>query len=70
MEQINRIGDETVITNNGKPKFSRLLPYRKPVSSLFGLHSGRLGSRGRSDRARWGLGSRIVTLLLVWLDDG
>jgi hypothetical protein len=46
MEQINRIGDETVITNNGKPKFSRLLPYRKPVSSLFGLHSGRLGSRG------------------------
>jgi antitoxin (DNA-binding transcriptional repressor) of toxin-antitoxin stability system len=37
MDLVNESGEEIVITKNGKP-VSRLVPYRKPVDSLFGLH--------------------------------
>ena len=37
MDLVNESGEEIVITKNGKP-VSRLVPYRKPVGSLFGLH--------------------------------
>lgn len=37
MDLVNESGEEIVITKNGKP-VSRLVPYRKPVASLFGLH--------------------------------
>lgn len=41
MDQVNENNEEIVITKNGKP-VSKLVPYRKSVDSLFGLHSGRL----------------------------
>ncbi|MES9856106.1 MAG: type II toxin-antitoxin system prevent-host-death family antitoxin [Sedimenticola sp.] len=37
MDLVNESGEEIVITKNGKP-VSRLVPYRKQVDSLFGLH--------------------------------
>ena len=39
MDLVNESGEEIIITKNGKP-VSRLVPYRKPVDSLFGLHKG------------------------------
>jgi prevent-host-death family protein len=41
MDFVNESGEEIVITKNGKP-VSRLVPYRKPIDSLFGLHKERL----------------------------
>jgi prevent-host-death family protein len=37
MDFVNESGEEIVITKHGKP-VSRLVPYRKQVDSLFGLH--------------------------------
>jgi prevent-host-death family protein len=44
MDLVNATHEEIVITKNGKP-VSRLVPYRKPVESLFGLHQGKVLSR-------------------------
>ena len=43
MDQVNQTGEEIIITKNGKP-VSRLVPYRKQVDSLFGLHKGSIKS--------------------------
>lgn len=39
LDQINRTGEEIIITKNGKP-VSRLVPFRTTPKSLFGLHRG------------------------------
>ena len=39
MDVVNESGEEIVITKHGKP-VSRLVPYRKQVDTLFGLHKG------------------------------
>jgi len=41
MDQVNKTGEEIVITKNGKP-VSRLLPYRHKPDSLFGLHKDQI----------------------------
>ena len=43
MDLVNESGEEIVITKNGKP-VSRLVPYRKCPSSLFGLHKEKIQS--------------------------
>lgn len=43
MDEINRTGEEIVITKNGKP-VSVLKPYRKPPATIFGLHHGKIRS--------------------------
>lgn len=43
MDLVNESGEEIVITKNGKP-VSRLVPYRKQVDSLFGLHKEKVKS--------------------------
>ena len=45
MDMVNQTGEEIVITKNGRP-VSRLVPYRKQVDSLFGLHKETVESRG------------------------
>lgn len=37
MDLVNRTNEEIIITKNGKP-ISRLVPYRKQIATLFGLH--------------------------------
>ena len=37
MDLVNNSNEEIVITKNDKP-VSKLVPYHKPVDSLFGLH--------------------------------
>jgi prevent-host-death family protein len=44
MDFVNESGEEIVITKNGIP-VSRLVPYRKYPSSLFGLHKEKVKSR-------------------------
>ena len=44
MDLDNESGEEIVITKHGK-LVSRLVPYRKPVGSLFGLHKSVVTSR-------------------------
>lgn len=46
MDEIQESGEEIVITKNGKP-VSKLVPYRIKVTSLFGLHRGRIDSGDR-----------------------
>ena len=43
MDLVNKTNEEIIITKNGKP-VSRLVPYRKQVDSLFGLHKNKLKS--------------------------
>jgi prevent-host-death family protein len=43
MDQVNQSGEEVIITKNGKP-VSRLVPFRTPSKSLFGLHRGVVSS--------------------------
>ena len=45
MDIVNQTGEEIVITKNGEP-VSRLVPYRKKVDSLFGLHKESVESCG------------------------
>lgn len=41
MDEVNKTGEEIVITKNGKP-VSKLVPYRVTASSLLGLHKDRI----------------------------
>ena len=41
MDDVARTGEEIVITKNGKA-ISKLVPYREPKQSLFGVHAGKL----------------------------
>jgi prevent-host-death family protein len=43
MDVVNQTNEEIIITKNGKP-VSRLVPYRKQVDSLFGLHRNHIKS--------------------------
>lgn len=43
LDQVNQTGEEIIITKNGKP-VSRLLPFRTPPTTLFGLHRGIVSS--------------------------
>jgi len=43
MDMVNQSGEEIIITKNGKP-VSRLVPYRKQIDTLFGLHKGSIKS--------------------------
>ena len=41
MDDVAKTGEEIVITKNGKA-ISKLVPYREPKQSLFGIHAGKL----------------------------
>jgi len=41
MDEVAETGDPVIITKNGRP-VSKLVPFRKPLRSLWGLHAGRL----------------------------
>ena len=41
MDEIAASGEEILITKHGQP-ISRLVPYRVPATTLFGLHRGRI----------------------------
>jgi prevent-host-death family protein len=43
MDEVQRTGDEIVITKNGKP-VSKLVPYRVKATTLLGLHEGKITS--------------------------
>ncbi len=43
MDEVQKTGEEIVITKNGKP-VSKLVPYRIQASSLFGLHKEQVAS--------------------------
>ena len=43
MDWVNQTNEEIVITKNGIP-VSKLVPYRKQVDTLFGLHKQRVKS--------------------------
>ncbi len=45
MDDIQKSGDEIIITKNGKP-VSKLVPYRAKAATLFGLHEGKIHSSG------------------------
>ena len=45
MDIVNQTGEEIVITKNGE-LVSRLVPYRKKIDSLYGLHKESVESRG------------------------
>ena len=44
MDEVNRTGEEIVITKNGKP-VSILIPYRTVADTLFGMHKGKVKSK-------------------------
>jgi len=44
MNEVNRTGEEIVITKNGKP-VSILKPYRLASTAIFGLHKGKVQSK-------------------------
>lgn len=44
MDEVNRTGEEIVITKNGKP-VSILKPYRTAPATIFGLHKGKVQSK-------------------------
>lgn len=44
MNEVNRTGEEIVITKNGKP-VSILKPYRQASTAIFGLHKGKIRSK-------------------------
>ena len=41
MDEVANTGEEVVITKNGKA-VTKLVPYRAPMKSLFGIHAGQL----------------------------
>ena len=41
MDLVNQSDEEIIITKNGKP-VSRLVPYKKKVNTLFGLHKDQI----------------------------
>ena len=41
MDDVAKTGEEVIITKNGKA-ISKLVPYREPKQSLFGIHAGKL----------------------------
>lgn len=41
MEEVARSGEEIIVTKNGKA-ITKLVPYREPVGSLFGLHRNQI----------------------------
>ena len=43
MDLVNQTNEEIIITKNGIP-VSKLVPYRKQVNTLFGLHKQRVKS--------------------------
>ena len=43
MDEVQKSGEEIVITKNGKP-VSKLVPYRVKVPTLFGLHKDKISS--------------------------
>lgn len=43
MDEVQKTGDEIVITKNGKP-ISKLVPYRVKVPTLLGLHKDKINS--------------------------
>ena len=43
MDDVQKSGEEIVITTNGKP-VSKLVPYRIRATSLLGLHKGKISS--------------------------
>ena len=43
MDEVQKTGEEIVITKNGKP-VSKLVPFRVQASSLFGLHKDKVTS--------------------------
>ncbi len=43
MDEVQKTGDEIVITKNGKP-ISKLVPYRVRAATLLGLHKGKISS--------------------------
>ncbi len=43
MDEVQKTGEEIVITKNGKP-ISKLVPYRLKASTLFGLHKAKISS--------------------------
>ena len=45
MDEVQKSGDEIIITKNGKP-VSKLAPYRAKAATLFGLHEGKIHSSG------------------------
>ncbi len=46
MDEVQKTGEEIVITKNGKP-VSKLVPYRTKPATLFGLHRGKINSGGK-----------------------
>ena len=44
MDEVQKTGDEIVITKNGKP-VSKLVPYRIKASTLLGLHKDKISSQ-------------------------
>jgi len=43
MDEVQKTGEEIVITKNGKP-VSKLVPYRVKSASLFGMHKDKISS--------------------------
>lgn len=43
MDEVQKTGDEIVITKNGKP-VSKLVPYRVKAPTLLGLHKDKISS--------------------------
>ena len=43
MDEVQKTGDEIVITKNGKP-ISKLVPYRVKAPTLLGLHKDKISS--------------------------
>lgn len=43
MDEVQKTGEEIVITKNGKP-VSKLVPFRVKAPSLFGLHKNKISS--------------------------
>ena len=41
MDEVQKTGDEIVITKHGKP-VSKLVPYRHKANTLFGLHKNKI----------------------------
>lgn len=44
MDEVNRTGEEILITKNGKP-VSILKPYRTAATKIYGLHKGKIQSK-------------------------
>ena len=46
MDEVQKTGEEIVITKNGKP-VSKLVPFRVKSASLYGLHKHKISSQGQ-----------------------